>query len=235
MRPRAPTIALPDKKTETVSAREIIPKLVEEETNYVVSTDQGVEFNGLEGALPDPVVHRVKDPSDRNALAVVDRTIQTLKRDLASDVARHGGNWSEHLPDATLAYNRRPHEAVHAAPEDVEHQKSTMFRLYQDNAKKFQHNMQLTRRRQERLEEMGAFRAPTNARRSFEPQYGTAKDVASYDSMVVRATDGSETLLKHALPVPRGSAEPKARLTRPPVPLAIRQLRDFNPGPAAPP
>ena len=106
----AVTKALPDKKTETVSAaaREIIPKLVEEETNYVVSTDQGVEFNGLEGALPDPVVHRVKDPSDRNALAVVDRTIQTLKRDLASDVARHGGNWSEHLPDATLAYNRRP-------------------------------------------------------------------------------------------------------------------------------
>ena len=89
-------------------------------------------------------MHRVKDPSDRNALAVVDRTIQTLKRDLASDVARHGGNWSEHLPDATLAYNRRPHEAVHAAPEDVEHQKSTMFRLCQDNAKKFQHNMQLT-------------------------------------------------------------------------------------------
>ena len=38
-------------------------------------------------------------------------------------------------------------------------------------------------------------------------------------SMVVRATDGTETLLKHALPVPRGSAEPKAKLTRPPVPL----------------
>ena len=123
--------------------------------------------------------------------------------------------------------------AVHAAPEDVEHQKSTM-----DNAQKFQHYKQLTQRRQERLEEMGAFRAPTNARRSFEPQYGTVKDVASYDSMAVRATDGSETLLKHALPVPHGSAEPKgpkARLTRPPVPLAIRQLRNFNPGPAAPP
>ena len=52
-------------------------------------------------------------------------------------------------------------------------------------------------------------------------------------SMVVRATDGTETLLKHALPVPRGSAEPKAKLTRPPVPLAIRQLRNFNPGPVA--
>ena len=46
--------------------------------------------------------------------------------------------------------------------------------------------------------------------------------------MTVRATDGSETLLKHALPVPDGSAEPKARLTRRQVPLAVRQLRDFN-------
>ena len=49
--------------------------------------------------------------------------------------------------------------------------------------------------------------------------------------MMVRATDGSETLLKHALPVPRASGEPVARLTRRPVPLAARQLRDFNPGP----
>ena len=43
------------------------------------------------------------------------------------------------------------------------------------------------------------------------------------------------TLLKQALPVPRGSGEPRGRLTRPPVPLAVRQLRDFNPGPVAPP
>ena len=57
------------------------------------------------------------------------------------------------------------------------------------------------------------------------------REVADYDSMTVRATDGSETLLKHALPVPRGSAEPAARLTRPPVLLAVRQLRDFNSGP----
>ena len=103
------------------------------------------------------------------------------------------------------------------------------FRVYQDNATKFQHNKKLTEGRKRRLEEAGAFRAPTNARRSFEPQYGPAREIASIDSMVVRATDGTETLLKHALPVPRGSAEPKAKLTRPPVPLAIRQLQDFNP------
>ena len=87
----------------------------------------------------------------------------------------------------------------------------------------------------DRLEEAGAFRAPTNAARSFQPQYGPVREVAGYDSMTVRATDGSETLLKQPLPVPRGSGEWRGRLTRPPVPLAVRQLRDFNPGPVAPP
>ena len=98
------------------------------------------------------------------------------------------------------------------APEDVETKPAATFRVYQDNADKFQHNKRLTEGRQRRLQEAGAFRAP-NAARSFQPQYGPARDLASYDSMVVRGTDGSETLLKHALPVPRGSAEPVARLT----------------------
>ena len=231
------TKALPDKRAETVTAAaaEIIPGLVQEEGSYVVTTDLGNEFRGLEEALPEGVVHRQKDPTDRNATAVVDRAIQTLKKDLAGKVARDGGGWAEHVDEATEAYNARPHEAVTVAPEDVETMPAATFRVYQDNARKFKHNDELTRSRQRRLEEAGAFRAPTNAQRSFQPQYGTVREVADYDSMTVRATDGSETLLKHALPVPRGSAEPKARLTRPPVPLAVRQLRDFNPGPVASP
>jgi len=216
------TKALPDKRAETVTraAAEIIPDLVQEEGNYVVTTDLG---------------HRQKDPSDRNATAVVDRAIQTLKKDLAGLVARKRGGWGEHVDEAAEAYNARPHQAVTVAPEDVETMPAATFRVYQDNAEKFQHNKRLTQGRQRRLEEAGAFRAPTNAQRSFQPQYGAARELAGYDSMTVRAVDGSETLLKHALPVPRGSAEPKARLTRPPVPLAVRQLRDFNPGPTAPP
>ena len=119
--------------------------------------------------------------------------------------------------------------AVTVGLEAVETKPAATFRVYQDNARKFKHNEELTRTRQRQLEEeAGAFRAPTNAARSFQPQYGR------WDSMTVRATHGSETLLKHALPVPRGSAEVKARLTRRPVPLAVRQLRDFNPGPTAP-
>ena len=76
------TKALPDKRAETVTAAaaEIIPGLVQQEGNYVVTTDLGNEFRGLEEALPEGAVHRQKDPTDRNATAVVDRAIQTLKK-----------------------------------------------------------------------------------------------------------------------------------------------------------
>ena len=81
-------------ETVTRAAAEIIPDLVQEEGNYVVTTDLGNEFQGLEAALPGGAVHRQKDPTDRNATAVVDRAIQTLKKDLAGMVARRGGGRS---------------------------------------------------------------------------------------------------------------------------------------------
>ena len=193
--------------TVTQAAAEIIPELVREEGNYA------------------------DDGPDRNATAVIDRAIQTLKKDLAGKVARDGGGWAEHVAEVTEAYNARPHQAVTVAPENVETRPAAT--VLRDNAEKFEHNKNLTEGRQRRLEEAGAFRAPTNAARSFQPQYGAVRELAGYDSMTVRATDASETLLKHALPAPRGSGEPRGRLTRPPVPLAVRQLRDFNP--VAPP
>ena len=45
-------------------------------------------------------------------------------------------------------------------------------RVLQDNADKFQHNKDLTDRRVKAVQDAGAFRAPTNAARSFNPQYG---------------------------------------------------------------
>ena len=82
-------------------------------------------------------------PEDRNAIAVVDRGIQTLKKDLATRVARKGGQWSDHFQQTASPYNARPHETVHGAPEDVEKQPATEFRVLQDNADKFQHNKDL--------------------------------------------------------------------------------------------
>ena len=101
---------------------------------------QGNEFATLDRELPAEAVHRTKRPQDRNAIAVVDRGIQTLKKDLATRVARKGGQWSDHFERAAGAYNARPHKTAHGAPEDVEKQPATEFRVLQDNADKFQHN-----------------------------------------------------------------------------------------------
>ena len=87
--------------------------------NVVLSTDAGREFSGVEGSLAEGAVHRVKDPSDKNALAVVDRSIQTLKGDLATSAARRGGDWDKGLEKAENAYNNRYHSAVFVAPTEV--------------------------------------------------------------------------------------------------------------------
>ncbi|CAE7393142.1 unnamed protein product, partial [Symbiodinium pilosum] len=78
------------------------------------------------------------------------------------------------VADATEAYNACPHEAVHAAPEDVEAQPTIQFRVLQDNAEKFQHNKALTEGRR-----TGCSRR-TNANRSFQPSYGPARDLADF-------------------------------------------------------
>ena len=143
----AVTRALPNKNAETVAraAAEAIP-------NYVVTTDEGNEFRTLEANLPQGVVHRQKRPEDRNATAVVDRTIQTLKKDLAGEVARRGGKWDDHAAEATEAYNARGRARRARGRGDAAR--------HQDNAEKFQHNKQLTEGRQARLQQAGAFRAP---------------------------------------------------------------------------
>ena len=102
---------------------------------------------------------------------------------------------ADHFERAAGAYNARPHETVHGAPEDVEKQPATEFRVLQDNADKFQHNKDLTDRRVKAVEDAGAFQAPTNAARSF-PQYGDVQRLGAVDSMTVRSTEGRETLLK---------------------------------------
>ena len=85
---------------------------------------------------------------------MVDRGIQTLKKDLATRVARRGGRWSDRFKPA-VGLQRALHETVYDAPEDVEKQPATEFRLLQDNADKFQHNKDLTDRRIKAVEDVG--------------------------------------------------------------------------------
>ena len=174
---------LQNKNAETVgrATKRAARELTGDDGNFVVTTDLGNEFATLDRELPENAVHRTKRFEDRNAIAVVDRGIQTLKKDLATRVARKGGQWSDHFKWAAGAYNARPHETVHGAPEDVEKQPATEFRVLQDNADKFQHNKDLTERRVKAVEDAGAFRAPTNAARSFNPQYGDVQRLGAVD------------------------------------------------------
>ena len=64
------------------------------------------------------------------------------------------------MDEAAEAYNARPHQAVTVAPEDVETMPAATFRVYQDNARKFKHNDELTRSRQRRLGVPGPDQCP---------------------------------------------------------------------------
>ena len=216
---------LQKKNAETVgrATKRAARELTGDDGNFVVTTDLGNEFATLDRELPAEAVHRTKRPEDRNALAVVDRGIQTLKKDLATRVARKGGQWSRPLRPTTRGPTRR-----RTAPRKTwRSSRPQEFRVLQDNADKFQHNKDLTNRRIKAVEDAGAFRAPTNAARSFNPQYGDAQQLRAVDSMTVRSTEGRETLLKLALPAPQGSGNAAGRLTRRGRPAAVRQLDDF--------
>ena len=96
--------------------------------------------------------------------------------------------------------------------------------MLQDNAAKFVHNRALTQRRMGAIQEAGAFRAPTGAPRSFQPQYGNIRKLKAggVSSMYVKDVSGREVLLKNAQPAPEGSTNIRQTLTVPGRPLAFR-------------
>ena len=209
---------LQNKNAETVgrATKRAVRELTGDDGNFVVTTDLGNEFATLDRELPTEAVHRTKRPEDRNAIAVVDRSIQTLKKDLATRVARKGGQWSDHFQQTASAYNARPHETVHGTPEDVEKQPATEFRVLQDNADKFQHNKDLTNRRIKAVEDAGAFRAPT---KELQPSGRGLHDRPEHRGPGDPAEAGAAGA--------QGSGNAAGRLTRRGRPAAVRQLDDF--------
>lgn len=182
-----------------------------------VTTDQGGEFSSLEKSLHGGI-HREKEVEDRNAISVVDRGIQTLKRSLAARVARNGESWTKNLAGVTHAYNETPQQSAHGPPATAGDNDSTQqFALLQDNAGAFMHNKLLTQRRQREVESAGAFRAPIHGEtRSFRPAYGKEHALGRVTGGFVTNTTGAvRVLLKNALPVRRGTGEAKAHLTAP--------------------
>lgn len=192
---------------------------------YVVTTDEGGEFSRLH--LPNGGVHRVKQAGDTNAMGVLDRSMQTIKQDLALRVGRHGGGWAQHLQQVTDAYNHRYNSAVHGEPATAGEENEQSFLIMQDNASKFLHNRDLTQQRVARLADSGTYRAPVaDAGRSYYPRFGQKRQLAGVKPGAgsIVDTQGRETLLKQAQPVPAASGEPMGRLRDTPTKASLRPL-----------
>jgi hypothetical protein len=200
--------------------RNILAKVPGDGRNAILTTDQGNEFKKINAhVLGVNAVHREKEISDKNATSVVDRSMQTIKKDLAARIARTGHAWKNELPSVTEAYNERPSSAVHGAPNTATEGGPQQFMIEQDNASKFMHNRNLTLRRQDAIKEAGAFRAPIQGEsRSFRPAYSDTVQTLGKISLgadYVTNSTGKKTLLKEALPVPKGSGKAVAHLTAP--------------------
>ena len=165
---------LQNKNAETVgrATKRAARELTGDDGNFVVTTDLGNEFATLDRELPGKcrAPHEAARGPQRHCRGGPGHP--DAEEGPGHEGGAQGRAVERPLRRAAGAYNARPHETVHGAPEDVEKQPATEFRVLQDNADKFQHNKDPTERRVKAVEDAGAFRAPTNAARSFNPQYG---------------------------------------------------------------
>ena len=86
----------------------------------VISTDKGNEWTGPVDDLltAKGIIRRTKDPADVNALAVVDRAIQSIKKRLAESPSADPGEWAARLAEVVAQYNSTPHQGIHGEPEE---------------------------------------------------------------------------------------------------------------------
>ena len=202
-------IPVEDKRAKSVATGLSIllddPKLAPE----IISTDSGNEWKGAVEALLQErqIVHRTKDPSDVNALAAVDRFIQTLKKRLAENLASEKGELADRVAEVVRQYNESPHETLFdEAPVDLAESKVASFMNLQENARKLQHNQKLFESRKRAVESAGAFRRPlpglTKFKRGFQATYDKLEKVEGFDGSRVKPTGGGQAVdVKKVLPV----------------------------------
>ena len=115
------------------------------EKPYTISSDRGEEFvsPAMQAYLASVGIKaRPKAKGYPNALGVVDKAIQILKKTLFRLNGTEGGDWSSLLARATRSMNDTPTPYVlHGeAPNEVKDQPAVEMMLLEDNTRKIKHN-----------------------------------------------------------------------------------------------
>ncbi len=181
----------------------------------VISTDKGNEWTSAVADLLDGkgIIRRTKDPADANALAVVDRVTQNLKKRLAESISADPGERASRIKEVVAQYNSSPHQGVHGEPEEVRKNPVQKFLVLQDNAAKLKGNQTLLENHKKQLADAGAFRRPLRGaggafRRGFKATYGDAERVESVQgSTVLPEGGGAKIDIKRVQPVDKDSGD----------------------------
>jgi hypothetical protein len=190
----------------------------------LIRTDQGKEFSSVAEASQD--IHQSKDVRDTNGVAIVDRAIQSIKRDLAAEVGKkRGTKWTDVVQKVVDDHNEKPQSAVFGPPDEVRANPIQEFKVLQKNAENYEVNRKNTDRMKDAVRKAEFVREPIdNGGRSFKPRYGPAMAVENVDSEFVyhkgflnelekgKTGDDYKTLLKQAKPATVGQLQQKLTL-----------------------
>jgi len=204
-------------KKEPSAVKPALEKILDEldAAPTIISSDNGQEFLGPVSTMLKArnITQKFKEVGDVNALSVVDRAIQNIKKRIAQILSRDGNTktWRDALADAVKNYNETYHSTVHAAPNEVAVNEDVIFMNLVDNSEKLVHNQQIFEKRKTRLEQAGAFRAPLPGstkkfKRGFQATYGGVTNVKNIEGSQVIGENGVVIDIKRVLPVAEGSS-----------------------------
>ena len=156
------------------------------------------------------IASRLKATGDRNALAVVDRTIFTIRSRLAKVLTnKNKARWDTEIKRIEESYNSTEHghnmgEEPGKVPDTVK------FLLYQESAQAIENNHERNKQKTEALEETNKFRAPLpkgKFDRIGTPKFGPIRTVQSTEAGLVKDTQGQTHQIKQVSVIPAGSSE----------------------------
>jgi hypothetical protein len=177
----------------------------------VISSDQGNEWTGKVAKLLESrgIRRRLKVTADRNAIAVVDRLIGTLKLKLAKALTKQNKNkWDSEIKKVEESYNTSAHshlmgESPDSIPDVVK------YELFEQSAAAIEKNNELNTKRTDALLKTMHYRTPLPLKafqRIDEQRYGHIREAQEIEAGLVKDTAGNTAPIKIVQVVDAGSS-----------------------------